>query len=237
MENKKRAANFSTKEECILVSLVKKYKHILENKKTDTVSNKKKIETWNNLANDFNSTCGEVLRDGKTLKSKYENLKKRTKEKFAAEKANIKKTGGGPHEEKKFTQLEYDVKELIGIQLTGTQSMFDDDRDTNHIEIVDHDYYQFIPNHAEDQVEIEITEESGQAHCQKNQLCSKVTQWANTKNEMADLQKACYLEEHNLKLELLKEAHAKEMKIKKRMLEMMEEKHEMEMNILKERIN
>ncbi|KAI4468975.1 hypothetical protein MML48_2g00018846 [Holotrichia oblita] len=62
------------------------------------------------------------------LKSKYENLKKRTKEKFAAEKANIKKTGGRPHEEKKITQLEYDVKELIGIQLTGTQSMFDDDR-------------------------------------------------------------------------------------------------------------
>ncbi|KAK9674833.1 Myb/SANT-like DNA-binding domain, partial [Popillia japonica] len=228
----------------------KKYKHILENKKTDTVSNKKKIEAWNDLANDFNSTCGEVLRDGKTLKSKYENLKKRTKEKFAAEKASktlkskyenlkkrtkekfaaekasIKKTGGGPHEEKTFTQLEYDIKELIGIQLTGTQSMFDDDRDTNHIEIADHDYYQFIPNYNSIQAtpgtswakytpELLKTPKSTplvkrQAHCQKNQLCSKVTQWASTKNEIADLQKTCYLEEHNLKIELLKEAHAAE---------------------------
>lgn len=40
MAETKRAANFSVKEESILLCLVRKYKGILENKKTDGTNNK-----------------------------------------------------------------------------------------------------------------------------------------------------------------------------------------------------
>lgn len=47
LQNKsKRSVNFSQTEELLLVNLAKKYKHILENKKTDAVTNKDKATVW-----------------------------------------------------------------------------------------------------------------------------------------------------------------------------------------------
>lgn len=54
MDIKKKALNFSIREESILVRLVRKYKHILDNKKTDTFSNKNKMVAWTDLAKEYN---------------------------------------------------------------------------------------------------------------------------------------------------------------------------------------
>ena len=51
MAEGKRSSNFSAKEETILLSLVKQYITILENKKTDSNINKNKLECWKQIEN------------------------------------------------------------------------------------------------------------------------------------------------------------------------------------------
>lgn len=79
MESKKRErpANFNTAEVELLISLVDKHKHIVENKKTNAVTNKDKDAAWKKIESSFNS-CGisSSIRTWKTLKLKYEGIKK-----------------------------------------------------------------------------------------------------------------------------------------------------------------
>lgn len=70
-----RGANFTEKEERLLVKYVKDYSSIIECKKTDSVSNYQKLEAWKNLAGAFNKD-NDRFRSAEALKNKYENLKK-----------------------------------------------------------------------------------------------------------------------------------------------------------------
>ncbi|XP_050497771.1 uncharacterized protein LOC126883292 isoform X2 [Diabrotica virgifera virgifera] len=123
----KRVTNFSKNEETLLLDLVLKYKDILECKKTDTSNNKIKWEVWMQLTKEFNSVSGETTRDVKGLKNKYENIKKRTKQKFAGIKKYASGTGGGPPQNPVFTNTDEALHEIIGPQITGTQSSYDYD--------------------------------------------------------------------------------------------------------------
>jgi hypothetical protein len=84
----KRSSNFTEAESLLLESLVHKYKHILENKKTDAISNAEKEMCWSNLAKEYNSSCPSpyIQRDAKVLKLKHFNIKKKTKQKCAENK-------------------------------------------------------------------------------------------------------------------------------------------------------
>jgi hypothetical protein len=124
---KKRSTNFSAREETLLVELVRKYKNKIECKKSDTNTNKIKVQAWIDLSKEYNAISGDTYRDAKVLRSKYENLKKRTKQKFADEKASKFGTGGGPEEHFHMTEVDVNIKEIIGKQLTGFPSEFDDD--------------------------------------------------------------------------------------------------------------
>nr|CAH7748884.1 unnamed protein product [Callosobruchus chinensis] len=126
MESKKRATNFSANEESLLIELVKKYRNIIECKKSDTNALRRKTETWINVAKEFNSLSGVVYREANILRSKYENLKKRAKYKFAEEKTYQSSTGGGPSQDVKIDAIDNSIKELIGTQITGFTSTFDD---------------------------------------------------------------------------------------------------------------
>lgn len=68
--NKKRSANFNKNEQQILVSLVKKYQHIIECKASDSVSHKNKLQCWQKIEKEFNSASGEVLRTANILRKK-----------------------------------------------------------------------------------------------------------------------------------------------------------------------
>lgn len=127
--NKKRSTNFSSKEENILISLVKKFKDQIECKRSDTNTNKIKLNAWKRVTNEFNSISGENYRHLEVLRNKYDNLKKRSKQKFADEKSFLKKTGGGPSKDFYFDDTDKEIKEIIGTQMTGLQSEFDDDHD------------------------------------------------------------------------------------------------------------
>ena len=58
-KKRKRSSNFSKFEGEVLVDLAMKYKHIIENKRTDGVTIKKKSETWMKIQNEFNSVGGK----------------------------------------------------------------------------------------------------------------------------------------------------------------------------------
>jgi hypothetical protein len=116
---KRRSTNFSSKEEDLLLSLVEKYKVQVECKRSDTNNLQMKTLVWQKICTEYNSSSGEVYRDSNVLKKKYGNIKKRTKTKFAAEKANLYKTGGGPPAVINITDADQKVKNIIGTQLTG----------------------------------------------------------------------------------------------------------------------
>ena len=59
---------------------------------------------------------GETARDVTVLKNKYNNLKKRAKGNFAQERSNAFGTGGGPSDPSPVTELDIQIKEIIGKQ-------------------------------------------------------------------------------------------------------------------------
>lgn len=67
-----RSVNFSTKEMLILVEIVKKYKHIVECKKTDGTTWREKDECWSKITDELNFRCAETFRKKKSVKTKYE---------------------------------------------------------------------------------------------------------------------------------------------------------------------
>lgn len=128
MAEAKRSANFTSKEETILLSLVKKYKEILENKKTDSKINKNKLECWKQIETEFNNESGQIFRDTLILRKKYDNLKKRTKKKFADEKCHALGTGGGPPKKPpEITDIDMEIKELLAERIDGFPSEFGGD--------------------------------------------------------------------------------------------------------------
>lgn len=86
MENKKRAKNFSCDEVKILLELVKEKRDILGSKKSDSISNREKYDSWKEIERRFNLLSGETFRNFKILRGKYENLKKTFKKKSLEEK-------------------------------------------------------------------------------------------------------------------------------------------------------
>ncbi|XP_012270310.1 myb/SANT-like DNA-binding domain-containing protein 3 isoform X2 [Orussus abietinus] len=82
MATKKRGANFSHVEKQRLVEYVTLYKDIIENRKTDAASVRKKDECWNNVACRFNSDEVSQQRSVESLKMCWENLKKKTRKQF-----------------------------------------------------------------------------------------------------------------------------------------------------------
>lgn len=122
-----RAANFSNCEEELLVALVKKRKNVIECKVTDGTTIRDKNTAWECVGREFNANSGGQFRAIEILRRKYENIKKRTKHKYADEKIKILGTGGGPYNEIPISQIDMEVKEILGTSLTGLESKYDDD--------------------------------------------------------------------------------------------------------------
>ncbi|KAJ8964001.1 hypothetical protein NQ314_005213 [Rhamnusium bicolor] len=126
----KRSHNFSSKEENILLTLVKdKYARQIECKKTDTNANKCKTEAWLKLAKEFNSYSGEPYRDAQVLRNKFLNMKKKIQKNFSEQKKYMYGTGGGPAKKIDDTSMDNDMEQILGSQMTGFESEFDNDKE------------------------------------------------------------------------------------------------------------
>ncbi|ERL86664.1 hypothetical protein D910_04070 [Dendroctonus ponderosae] len=124
--DKKRCTNFSKDEVEILMDLVETHRHVIERKKTDTVTNAAKAAEWRTIATTFNAICG-TGRTGKMLRSKWDSLKKSTKKEYAELRSQVYKTGGGPLPDLKLTGLGKRVLNLVGVSAKGTECEFDSD--------------------------------------------------------------------------------------------------------------
>lgn len=122
-----RSTNFTSKEIAILIGLVKKYKSAVTSKKTDADNKAIKDKAWSNITDEFNAASGEILRSASVLKNKFENLKKRSGHKFSSKKIYDSGTGGGPPKDFHITSIDEEIREIAGVQMTGSESKYDDD--------------------------------------------------------------------------------------------------------------
>lgn len=90
---KKRLPNFSNDEKIVLIELVEKYKNIIENKCTDAVTVKQKEKCWTDISREFNSRCILANRTVTSLKSCWDNLKKKTRKHFSEVRKELFATG------------------------------------------------------------------------------------------------------------------------------------------------
>ncbi|XP_022197806.2 myb/SANT-like DNA-binding domain-containing protein 3 [Nilaparvata lugens] len=89
----------------LLIDLVEKYYSIIECKKTDGISNKIKQLEWIKIGKEFNSFNTHMERDFNSLKTLWENLKKKAKAVITAMNTNKYATGGGPYRTVKEDQI------------------------------------------------------------------------------------------------------------------------------------
>lgn len=75
-KKRERGSNFSNTEIEILISILHKFKNIIECKKTNATTWREKDAAWENVIKAFNSNCGDVFRSKKALKTKFEDIKK-----------------------------------------------------------------------------------------------------------------------------------------------------------------
>lgn len=121
-----RACNFNKEEVRLLTELVTKHRSIIENKKTDAVTNKDKEAAWEKIARMFNASSGLASRNAKTLKLKYESLKKEAKKKMAKHRQDLYKTGGGPSTVPDLDDVEENIVDICS-NITGLEARNDSD--------------------------------------------------------------------------------------------------------------
>ncbi len=87
-----------------------------------------KQKTWEKIEQEFNASSNGEYRSAQVLKKKWENVKKRAKEKAAEEKHDIITTGGGPAPLIRYNEEEKRVIEIIGEErVSGSKFEFDCD--------------------------------------------------------------------------------------------------------------
>ncbi|XP_074030162.1 uncharacterized protein [Leptinotarsa decemlineata] len=78
-----------------LIQEIEKFKHILECKTTNKVTNAEKEEAWGKVLSSFNSRNLQV-RSISQIKAKFDNLKTKTRKDMVKQKSYMTGTGGGP---------------------------------------------------------------------------------------------------------------------------------------------
>ncbi|KAJ8942750.1 hypothetical protein NQ314_009960 [Rhamnusium bicolor] len=93
---KSRCPRFENAEKEMVFELISKYKHIVENKKTDAVTNEEKRKTWTQIAAEFNSMCPAMhYRSAESISKLWKNSKKIARQQAGQERQERIKTGGG----------------------------------------------------------------------------------------------------------------------------------------------
>lgn len=79
-----RASNFTKEYQLLLVEVIKKFKHFVENKATDKMSWREKAEAWKKVEVEYNAQSS-TKRTLQQLQGKYENLKTEVRKATAAQ--------------------------------------------------------------------------------------------------------------------------------------------------------
>lgn len=92
---RKRVPQMSADEKNLLYKICLKYGAVIENKKSDAITNSKKKEAWVAILNAYNGTSGGVERSLDTLQNQYRNTLRNLKTGLSNEKFERFVTGGG----------------------------------------------------------------------------------------------------------------------------------------------
>ncbi|XP_063893792.1 uncharacterized protein LOC126055090 [Helicoverpa armigera] len=137
MENivkRERSTNFNKSEIRLLTELVAKHRTIIENKQTDAVTNKEKEAAWIKISSLFNAATGFTARSTKSLKLKYEGIKKETKKTLAKHRQELYKTGGGPSSAPEVTDIQERVIAICS-NINGLDARNDSDKIPEPLEL------------------------------------------------------------------------------------------------------
>lgn len=89
-------------------------------------SKHQKDKAWQELTDSFNAVKG-TARTSKTLKGKWDALKKQTKAEYNKIKKYRAGTGGGPSSKCRLSALGERILNVVGVAITGTNNDFDSD--------------------------------------------------------------------------------------------------------------
>ena len=130
---RKRAQNWEQTEIDIIFDLIVQHIDILENKKGDSTTNRKKVEAWKEVETCFqtSSACGSV-RNLTSIKSLWKRLKIQAKAEVREYNIRRKKTGGGPAPVNP-SLISLKIKELLPAEFEPSDNIYDDDN-TSHSE-------------------------------------------------------------------------------------------------------
>ncbi|XP_036138591.1 uncharacterized protein LOC105831243 isoform X2 [Monomorium pharaonis] len=125
----KRSSNFTASDKQLLLRLCNEHKSIIECKKTDGCTWRKKDEMWKEIENLFNSSTTSIHRTAKQLKFKYEAIKRDLKKERVKNKAYARGTGGGQYIPPPVTNTEEEneLLQTIEISVEGLTNTFDCD--------------------------------------------------------------------------------------------------------------
>ncbi|VEN55800.1 unnamed protein product, partial [Callosobruchus maculatus] len=121
--------NFAAVARRTWIYLADKYKHIIENKKTDGVTWREKEKIWKQIEIEFNSITNGLSRTARQLKMKYDSIKKDLKKKNANHKMYVQGTGGGEQRPspKPYCEEENQLLATISVAVEGLNSETDSD--------------------------------------------------------------------------------------------------------------
>lgn len=89
---------------------------------------REKDECWSKIIDELNSRCVETFRKKKSVKTKYEDMKKNLKKKLSKNKAETFKTGGGTLTIQELSSVEEMLLSFLPSTIQGLPSVFDSDK-------------------------------------------------------------------------------------------------------------
>ncbi|XP_064469926.1 myb/SANT-like DNA-binding domain-containing protein 3 [Ornithodoros turicata] len=128
----KRTLYMSADDTAILMELTGRYKRVLENEKTDSVSTKAEQDTCGRLTSQFNSMPGVVCRNSRQLRKAWDNLKTKWK-KTPKGVTKTMSTGGGGLPSPMDPLLEQ-VQSLVPYIATRVHNLYDGDRQSAEVD-------------------------------------------------------------------------------------------------------
>ncbi|XP_029161144.1 uncharacterized protein LOC114946727 isoform X3 [Nylanderia fulva] len=103
---------YSDLEKQVFLEILKKYKHIVESKGTNTSTLKEKSEAWSIIMEEYNnSSLISTKRDVQQLRKYWSNLKQQNKNILTTERQSRFLTGGGP--QKNIAEVDPNVLDIV----------------------------------------------------------------------------------------------------------------------------
>ncbi|KAK4880093.1 hypothetical protein RN001_008239 [Aquatica leii] len=118
-----RAPNWEQTEKNLFRELMKDEVTVIENKNTDTNTNKAKVNAWSNVLNRFNELNSRE-RSLNELKQQWRVLKGETKKCISTYQHELKKTGGGPKPPSPNQEI-LEIVDMIPNEFTTDENKFD----------------------------------------------------------------------------------------------------------------